>query len=39
MDQKFIKKIVIVFAIILLIGVGIWSYKKIKNRNNDSKVV
>lgn len=39
MDQKFIKKIVIVFAIILLIGIGIWSYKKIKNRNNDSKVV
>ena len=39
MDKKFIKKIVIVFAIILLIGIGIWSYKKIKNRNNDSKVV
>lgn len=39
MDKKFIKKIVIVFAIILLIVVGICSYKKIKNRNNDSKVV
>ena len=39
MDKKIIKKIVIVFAIILLIGVGIWGYKKIKNRNNDSKVV
>lgn len=39
MDKKILKKIVIAFAIILLIGVGIWSYKKIKNRNNDSKVV
>lgn len=39
MNKKIIKKIVIVLAIILLIAIGIWGYKKIKNRNNDSKVV
>ena len=39
MDKKILKKILIVFLIILLIGIGIWGYKKIKNRNNDSKVV
>lgn len=39
MDKKIMKKILIVFLIILLIGIGIWGYKKIKNRNNDSKVV
>ena len=39
MDKKILKKILIVFSIILLIGIGIWGYKKIKNKINDSKVV
>lgn len=39
MNKKYIKIIVSILIIILLIGLGIFGYKKIKNRNNDSKVI
>ena len=41
MNKKYIKIIVSILIIVLLIGfgLGIFGYKKIKNRNNDSKVI
>ncbi len=41
MNKKYIKIIVSILIIVLLIGfgLGIFGYNKIKNRNNDSKVI
>lgn len=39
MNKKKIKIIVSILIIVLLIGLGIFGYKKIKNRNNGSKVI
>lgn len=39
MNKKYIKIIVSILIVVLLIGLGIFGYKKIKNRNNDSKVI
>lgn len=38
MNKKVIKYVLIVSGIVLLLGLGIWGYKYIKNRNDDKKV-
>lgn len=37
MNKKALKYILIVSGIVLLLGLGIWGYKYIKNRNDDNK--
>lgn len=37
MNKKIIKYVLIVSGIVLLLGLGIWGYKYIKNRNDDKK--
>lgn len=37
MNKKVVKYVLIVSGIVLLLGLGIWGYKYIKNRNNDKK--
>ena len=35
MNKKALKYVLIVSGIVLLLGLGIWGYKYIKNRNDD----
>ncbi len=37
MNKKAVKYVLIVSGIVLLLGLGIWGYKYIKNRNDDKK--
>lgn len=37
MNKKVLKYVLIVSGIVLLLGLGIWGYKYIKNRNDDKK--
>ena len=37
MNKKALKYVLIVSGIVLLLGLGIWGYKYIKNRNDDKK--
>lgn len=37
MNKKVLKYVLIVSSIVLLLGLGIWGYKYIKNRNDDKK--
>lgn len=37
MNKKVVKYVLIVSGIVLLLGLGIWGYKYIKNRNDDNK--
>lgn len=37
MNKKVVKYVLIVSGIVLLLGLGIWGYKYIKNRNDDKK--
>lgn len=37
MNKKALKYVLIVSGIVLLLGLGIWGYKYIKNRNDDNK--
>lgn len=37
MNKKALKYVLIVSSIVLLLGLGIWGYKYIKNRNDDKK--
>lgn len=38
MNKKALKYVLIVSGIVLLLGLGIWGYKYIKNRNDDKKI-
>ena len=37
MNKKALKYVLVVSGIVLLLGLGIWGYKFIKNRNDDKK--
>lgn len=37
MNKKVVKYVLIISSIVLLLGLGIWGYKYIKNRNDDKK--
>ena len=37
MNKKIVKYVLIVSGIVLLLGLGIWGYKYIKNRNDDKR--
>lgn len=38
MNKKVVKYVLIVSGIVLLLGLGIWGYKYVKNRNDDKKI-
>ena len=38
MNKKALKYVLVVSGIVLLLGLGIWGYKYIKNRNDDKKI-